>query len=306
MMLNESRYIVISPVKDEEQHIERTILSMAQQSVLPLNWIIVDDGSTDRTRDIVRTYAAKHSWITLVQAEQEAVAPPESRIIRAFNIGYQTIKDANHDFIAKVDCDLDLPHHYFEQLMLRFQQDRELGIASGVYLERTRGSWTTVKMPVYHAAGASKVIRAKCFRDIGGFVPAYGWDTIDEIRAQMMGWKTCHFDDLQVHHLKKEGSKSGYARTSQMQGEVYYLTGGGIVFFAGKCLHRLVCGAPLLWDGLALLSGFVRAKVSGRARLVAKSEAQFYRRLLNRRMRDRVLDVCGLRRLQPQNDRQLS
>ena len=119
-------------------------------------------------------------------------------------------------------------------MMARFADNPSLGIASGVYLEQEQGSWVAIEMPPYHAAGACKMMRSDVFRQIGGFVQSRGWDTVDEIRAQGLGWKTQHFEDLQFRHLKREGSGIGPVPTSVMHGEVYYLTGGGKLFFVLK------------------------------------------------------------------------
>jgi len=296
-MSSGSTYVLVSPVKDEEKYIERTILAVLQQTIRPDKWVIVDDGSRDRTRAIVEEYTRQFSWITVITLEKGGDRQPGSGIIRAFNVGYEVVRDLDLDFVVKFDCDIDFPASYFEQLIARFQQDEKLGIASGIYLEEKRGKWVPVKMPDYHAAGASKMIRIRCFKDIGGFVPARGWDTLDEIRAQMMGWRTRHFKELKFRHLKKEGSASGCTRTSVMQGEIYYLTGGSGFFFSLKFLHRLFLGRPILWGGFALLFGFLRAKLSKQRKLVNDSEAKFYRRLLNRRLVDKI--IWALDRLRP-------
>jgi glycosyltransferase involved in cell wall biosynthesis len=195
-MSGSSTYILVSPVKDEEKYIERTIHAILKQTVRPHKWIIVDDGSLDRTHAIVEEYARKYDWIMLASVVRDAARQPGSGIIRAFNVGYALVKDMAFDFIVKFDCDIEFPPDYFEQLIARFKQDDKLGIASGIYLEKKGDKWVPVTMPAYHAAGQTKMVRAKCFADIGGFVVSRGWDTVDEIRAQAMGWKTRHFEEL--------------------------------------------------------------------------------------------------------------
>ncbi len=184
----------------------------------------------------------------------------------------------------KLDCDLDFSQDYFEQLLAKFQQDERLGIASGDCMEKNANGWHPSSGPPYHAVGACKMVRAKCFEEIGGFIPARGWDTIDEIRAQMKGWRTCHVRELKFYHLKPEGSGLGFVRTNAMHGEIYYLTGGGTFFLLLKVAHRMLLGKPFLLGGLAVLYGFLRARVSGKKKLVSKAEAQFYRHLLNGRI----------------------
>jgi hypothetical protein len=107
---------------------------------------------------------------------------------------------------------------------------------------------------------------------------------VDEVRAQVKGWETTHFQDLQFRHLKPEGSGIGNLRTNAMHGDVYFLTGGGLAFLMLKVAHRMAIGSPPLVGGLAMLYGYLRSSMSGRARLVDRVEARHYRRLLNRRL----------------------
>src|SRR5262249_51686896 len=160
----------------------------------------------------------------------------------------------------------------FEGLLQRFSKDPTLGIASGVYLEKTQSGWQPIAMPDYHAAGACKMMRTECFRQIGGFVRAPGWDTVDEIKAQALGWKTQHFPEMHFYHLKKEGSGIGALATSSMHGRVYYLTGGGALFFLLKVLHRMAVDEPFVLSGLALLWGYLKTMLSREPRLVTKQE----------------------------------
>jgi biofilm PGA synthesis N-glycosyltransferase PgaC len=280
-------YVVISPAKDEGRYIEKTIQSMIGQSLTPRKWIVVDDGSRDETPQIVARYAEQHSWITLFPQVRDGERKPGSAVINAFMAGYELIKNDGFDFVVKLDCDLEIPEKYFETLIGRFQADPKLGIASGIYLEESGEAWKPVKMPKYHAAGCSKMVRAECFRQIGGFIPQRGWDTVDEIRAQDTGWKTCHFQDIALRHLRSEGAGIGFTRTSLMHGQIYYATGGGALFFLLKCLHRLFFGKPIFVGGLLMFVGFLRAHLNGEPRLVSDGEAVRYRRMLN----ERVLSV---------------
>jgi biofilm PGA synthesis N-glycosyltransferase PgaC len=277
-------YIIISPVKDEERHLDTTIHSVLNQTLRPGLWIFVDDGSRDATPAILRRYAAAYDWIRVLTIDRDAARQPGSGVIRAFTLGYRSIGAMAFDFVVKLDCDLELPHDYFEQLLARFQQDEKLGIASGLCMERNKKGWYPSSGPPYHAVGASKIIRTKCFEAIGGFIPSRGWDTVDEIRAQMTGWRTCHVREVEFYHLKPEGSGIGFVHTNTMHGEIHYLTDGGTFFFLLKAAHRMLFGKPFLLGGLAMLYGFLVATVSGKKKLVSRSEGQFYRRLLNRRI----------------------
>ena len=278
------RYVVISPVKDEEKYIELTLASMTSQTIKPALWLIVDDGSRDGTVEIVRRYAERHPFIQLARHPRAGVRGPGSPVIRAFEYGRSLIRDVPHEFITKLDCDLSFGADYFETLLKRFGDDPKLGIASGVYLETdVDGAWQPVSMPTYHAFGASKVVRRTCFEQIGGFPTAAGWDTVDEIKAIDRGWRTGHFTDLQVKHHKREGSGIGQLKTSRIHGEIYYATGGDPLFFAFKVAHRLTA-RPVLTSALALAFGYLSAAARRTPRLVTRSEARVYRRLLRQRL----------------------
>jgi len=278
------KYLVITPVKDEERYVEHTLRSMAWQTVKPVRWIIVDDGSSDRTPELLAKYAAEHSFIRIITSPRGQARQPGSAVIQAFNRGYELAKDVEYDLIVKLDCDLSFDPNYFEKLLGRFSANPKLGIASGVYLESLGGvDWSEIAMPEYHACGASKVIRRDCWKQINGFVPSRGWDTVDEIRAITHGWETTHFRDLKMKHWKIEGAGIGPWKTNIMHGEIYYLTGGGFFFFLLKVLHRIK-SRPVLIGGVAVLWGYLRSLLTRKTRLVNAAEARCYRKLLNARI----------------------
>lgn len=278
------RYIIISPVKDEQKYIERTIQSVLCQTIKPTQWIIVDDGSQDDTPRIIKEYTEKCDWIKVIRLQGGKKRLPGSGVIHAFNRGYDLIRDDGHDLIVKLDCDLSFGSDYFEKILARFAQDKDLGIASGVYIEDRRKGEVTVQMPYYHAAGASKIVRSQCFKDIDGFTPVRGWDTIDEIKAMSRGWKSCHFEGIKFYHLREEGSGIGRLRTNKMHGEIYYLTGGSKLFLIFKFLHRIFLGSPFLIGGIMLIVGYLSPMIKGKALLVSDKEAIFYKKLLIKRI----------------------
>jgi poly-beta-1,6-N-acetyl-D-glucosamine synthase len=287
-------YAVISPVKNEAQYISQTLESMIAQTLQPKVWIVVDDASTDSTATIVQGYAVKHSWIRYLFHPGEARRNTGSAEIHAFDYGLKALTgnvlrgelDTDFEFIAKLDGDLRFGAQYFESLLAEFMDDETLGIASGIYLEADEHTWKAIAMPGYHAAGASKVLRRKCFEQIGGFIAQRGWDTIDEIRARAKGWETRHFPSITFFHLRKEGAGMGQMRTAAMHGEIFYRSGGGSLFFMLKSLHRALFGKPFALAGAAMLYGYFRSLLKRQSMLVSRLEAKTYRRLLNHRLRD--------------------
>jgi biofilm PGA synthesis N-glycosyltransferase PgaC len=293
MAIASYKYVIVSPVKDEEVYLDRMINSVLQQTVLPARWVIVDDGSCDDTPHILKRYSEQHDWIRPVRLERSEQRQLGITEIRAFTIGFSFLDDIEFDYIVKLDCDVELPFDYFATLLSRFQ-DPTLGIASGIYVEPKGDAWVPVSMPEYHAAGASKVVRSECFREIGGFISDRGWDTIDEIRAHMAGWNTCHFPDIVFRHLRNEGSAAGPLETNRMHGHIYYLTGGNMLFLLLKMLHRCWFGRPFILGGLSMLLGFLWPLLSGVPRAVTEDEARLYRRMLNRRLAERMSRILSL------------
>lgn len=278
------KYIIVSPIKDEDKYIRETIESVIRQTKIPSRWIIVDDGSTDNTIEIVRPYCERFNWIELVVNNNAGKRNTGSAEVVAFNLGYELVKNEDYDFIVKLDGDLRLERDYFDRLLKEFHDDMRLGIASGIYLEDHGQGWKPVSMPKYHAAGATKVIRRKCFEDIGGFITVPGWDTVDEIKAQYQGWKTTHLKDAVSYHLKNEGSGMGFRRTNTMQGEIFYLTGGSKYFFFAKIIRRMIFGRPIMIAGIYMLYGYMRSLVQSKPLLISNEEAKQYRKMLAERI----------------------
>jgi len=277
-------YVIVSPAKDEESYIEFTIQSVIKQSIKPVLWVIVDDGSKDKTPEIVRHWSDVYSFIQLLRNPGNGDRQPGARVVRAFNYGYKVAKAIPHDLVVKLDCDLSFEADYFEKILKRFQENKQLGIASGVYFERNKnGLWEEIQMPWYHAAGACKVVRRTCFEEIGGFIAAAGWDTLDEIRAMTKGWHTGHFRDLEIKHHKAEGSGIGIIKTSIMHGEIFYRLGGNKLFLLAKSLRRMT-KKPYVTAGLALIWGYLRSALTFKKLLVTPMEAQFYNVLLRKRL----------------------
>lgn len=256
---------------------------MVGQTKKPAQWIIVDDGSTDRTPQIIEQYASQHNFIRLIRNAKRTGRQTGVAEVLAFNVGYEIARLLPFDLIVKLDGDLAFEENYFEGLVAEFERNPKLGVASGVYMELSGADWKVVPMPAYHAAGASKMIRRECFEQISGFIAQRGWDTVDEIRAIAQNWDTTHFSELRMKHLKPEGSGMGQRHTAFMHGEIYYRTGGGKLFFLLKVMSRLK-NPPFVIGGLFMLGGYLKAWFGRRELLVTKNEAARYRALLNQRL----------------------
>jgi biofilm PGA synthesis N-glycosyltransferase PgaC len=277
-------YVVVTPVRDEQDFIGQTIATMRAQSHLPTRWVIVDDGSSDATPAILAAQTLDLPWVSVLTrlSAQRRLGSAE---IEAFLAGVASLpSDLGWDYVAKLDADVSLEPDYFERLLEAMAADPRWGIASGVYCEQHGGRWATVRMPAYHAAGASKTLRRRCYGEIGGFVPRKGWDTVDEIRATRAGWRTGHVESLVFRHLKPEGAAMGALATHRFHGEICYQTGADAGFVLFKALHRMATASPRLAGGLAMLWGYAVPLARRHQRLVTPEEARTYRAMLRARL----------------------
>jgi poly-beta-1,6-N-acetyl-D-glucosamine synthase len=251
-----TKYVVISPVRDEEAYIRFTVDCMAHQTILPEEWIIIDDGSTDRTGSILDEFARVYPWIRVVHRTNRGFRKAGGGVVEAFNEGYRTVKPPDWDFLVKLDGDLSFEPDYFEKCFKIFAQEPRLGVGGGVICYLENGIKEFEKTPAFHVRGATKIYRRNCWYEIGGFWPAPGWDTMDEVKASMLGWTTRSFDDLHIIHHRHTGTAEGLWSGLVKNGRANYICGYHPLFMFSKCLLRIF-QKPYLIGSVALLHGFL-------------------------------------------------
>ncbi len=249
-------YIIISPVRDEEEFVEITIESVVKQTIIPKKFIIVNDGSSDRTGEIIERWSEKVEWIEHINIPDRGKRDSAGGEITAFYEGYKRIKNSDWSYIVKLDGDLSFEEDYFENCLKRFENESRLGIASGEVFDVIDGVPSIVKAPDFHVRGAAKMYRRKCWEDIGGLLQIPGWDTIDLMKAHQCGWITRTLKDIHVLHLNQTGSKYGLWRNAVKNGQCNYNTGYEHLFMMLKCLKR-VWSQPYFIDGLGLFWGYM-------------------------------------------------
>lgn len=251
------RYAIITPVRDEESYLRFTLDSVIAQTIRPIEWVIVNDGSTDNTGKIIDEYAQKHSWIYGVHRVNRGCRKSGGGVIEAFNDGYAQLRSGDWDYIVKLDGDLTLESDYFEQCFARFAPEPHLGVGGGViYNLLEDGSLQFEGGPAFHVRGATKIYRRACWEAIGGFWPAPGWDTLDEVKANMLGWRTRSFPELRLIHHRITGMADGRWGGIVKNGKSDYISGYHPLFMLAKCLRRLV-QKPYGIGSAALAYGFL-------------------------------------------------
>jgi poly-beta-1,6-N-acetyl-D-glucosamine synthase len=249
-------YVVVTPVRDEEDNIRHTLDCMVRQTLPPEEWIIVDDGSRDNTGRIVDEYAAQYPWIRAVHRPDRGFRKPGGGVVDAFYEGYRTIRTARWEFLVKLDGDLSFEMDYFEKCIQHFGLSGELGIAGGTICYIVNELKKFEQVPAFHVRGATKIYRRSCWEQLGGLWPAEGWDTIDEIKANSLGWKTRSFRELHLLHHRPTGAADGFWGALTKYGRANYICGYHPAFMLAKCMRRLV-KRPAIVGSAALMYGYL-------------------------------------------------
>jgi len=248
------RLVIISPCRDEEQFVRITLDSMVNQTYRPDLWIIVDDGSRDRTAEIVAQYAVQFPWIRLVRRERAGGRELGPGVVNAFNAGLAALGDEPYDVIAKLDSDTEFGPETLERVMALFD-DPKVGMASGNTYLLVGDKLVFELYASYHIPGNAKFYRRECFQDIGGLQPVYGWDVIDETDARRHGWDTLSDPKIVFIHHRMQGSTFGAVRGRVIWGRCAYAIGSHPLFAVARGLYRMK-HRPRLIGGLAFIWGF--------------------------------------------------
>jgi poly-beta-1,6-N-acetyl-D-glucosamine synthase len=261
-------YVLVTPVRDEVSTIGRTIESVTRQTIQPREWIIVSDGSTDGTNDVVDAASKSHAWIRLLSRPSRPLRS-FAAVVHNTEMGVKALRCRDYQYLGLLDADLDFQADYFEQLIRRFQENPGLGLAGGVVVDRgtprTRLPRNRVDIP-----GAVQFFSRDCFESLGSLlpVPEGGWDCLSCAMARMGGFETRLFTDLIVDHLKPRNiSQGGTLRRLWQMGVRDYAIGYDPLFELLKCLGRLG-EAPFAAAAAASWCGYCTAALQRRPRLI--------------------------------------
>jgi len=273
------KYILITAARNEELFITKTLDSVVTQTALPERWIIIDDGSTDRTAEIVESYAKSRSWIQLLRRPRRIDRNFAGKV-QAVNAGLEQVPSLEFEIIGNLDADISFEPDYMEFLLQRLSEDGELGVAGTPFTQD--GGYDSARDSFEgdnYVAGPCQLFRYRCFQGIGGYVPnpAGGVDWIAVMTARMKGWKVRAFPEKRFHHYRTLGTAGRGALGALFSyGEKDYYLGGSPLWQLFRVAYRMG-KKPVLLGGLSLLLGYVWAALRRVNRVVSPELMRFHR-----------------------------
>lgn len=255
------RYCLITPCRDEAEFAHVTLASIDAQTVRPALWVIVDDGSTDATPQLLADFAATRDWVKIVRREDRGARKVGPGVIDAFYAGYETIDPDDFDYVCKLDLDLELPAVYFQRMIEKMEASPRLATVSGKPYMPFHGRLVSELCGDENSVGMIKFYRVTAFKQIGGFVRQVMWDGIDGHRCRMIGWQARSEDDADTRfvHLRPMGSSQTSWWTGRCRhGFGQYFMGTGFAYMLASCFFR-IAHPPVLVGSVAMLWGWVRS-----------------------------------------------
>lgn len=274
-------YVLITPARNEEKCIAKTIESVINQTIQPLFYVIVSDSSTDKTDSIVLSYESKYPFVKLIRFEKNKKANFCSKVF-AFNAGLALVREKikHYEFVGNLDADVSFEKDYFEQLLRVFISEPELGIAGGQVFEDHSGKLVRHRNSNYSVAGAVMLFRKACYESVGGYVPIEigGEDSATENTARARGWKVRTITDLKVMHNKPcLSGNNNYFQSKFKQGLSNYMIGYHPLFQFAVCIYRII-DKPFLLSGVAMGAGYIWGAVTRKKRSLQRDVISYMRK----------------------------
>lgn len=271
-------YVLITAAHNEAHHIEKTIHAVLSQTIKPVKWVIVNDGSSDATESIVKSYSSSTHWIELYNIPQRAERNFAGKAV-AFNDGWAQLRNLPYDLIGNLDADVSFDADYFEYLIDKFEKIPELGVAGTHYIENKFHSFRDSYINVHHVNGQCQLFRRKCLEEIGGYPPIEGGgiDWVAVTTARMKGWETYSFDGKVFFHHRTMGTAGSNVYISRYKyGRKDYFLGNHPLWEFLRVFYQL-SKRPYVLGGLFLLAGYFGAWISGQKRPISDEIIQFHR-----------------------------
>lgn len=278
-MLTLPKFVLITPARNEAECIELTIKSVVAQTIRPVKWFIVSDGSTDGTDDIVRKYITLHPWIELVTMPDRHERHFAGKV-HAFNAGYARARRLDYDVVGNLDADISFDENYFEYLLRKLAVDDALGLVGTPFKDGPNSIYDYRFVSIEHVSGACQLFRRECFEQIGGYVPVKGGciDHIAVITARMKGWRTRTFTEkVCLHHRPMGTAQDSVMMARFRNGRKDYVIGNHPVWELCRASYQMT-KKPFVVGGLLVFSGYIWALIQRLERPVSPELVAFYRR----------------------------
>ncbi|MDA8089843.1 MAG: glycosyltransferase family A protein [Actinomycetota bacterium] len=278
-MTRHREYVLITAARNEAAYIARTIESVCMQTIRPSKWVIVSDGSTDETDEIIKKYAVKHNFIFFQRRECGCNRPDFASKAFALEDGYRWLQGLEYHYIGILDADITFEATYYEEVLKRFYTNTRLGICGGFVYEKINGLFKSRPTnSTRSVAGGIQFFQRECYEKIGGIMPSKsgGEDWMAEISARMAGWEVAAFPELAVHHHKPGSSVRGTARECIRQGKMDYAIGSHPLFEIFKCVRRVKV-KPFFIGSILRIFGYAHAWASGEKRVMLPEAMAFLR-----------------------------
>jgi poly-beta-1,6-N-acetyl-D-glucosamine synthase len=285
-------YVVVTPARNEARFIERTLRSMAGQTVRPLKWVVVSDGSTDGTDEIVKKYVREHTWIELLRMSERGERHFSGKV-QAFAAGHARLQGLPYAAIASLDADISFDPQYFEFLLEKLAANPELGLV-GTPFQDGEEIYDYRFVNIEHVSGACQLFRRQCFEEIGGYIPIKGGgiDYVAALTARMKGWKTRTFAGKVCHHHREMGTaQHGVLEARFRVGNKDYVLGSHPIWFLFRTVYQM-SKWPWVVGALWLAAGYVWAWLRGLPRPISPELVAFRREEEMRRLRRFFLGRC--------------
>ncbi len=277
--MNGEKYVLITAARNEEAYLPIAAGAVLSQTVLPMRWIIVNNGSTDRTDEIAQGYADRHPFIHLLRQEKKSGTADFASKVSALAAGCEQTKDMDYRFIGHLDADVSFGPDYYEKVLDCFARNPRLGLAGGFIYERHKGSFQSRPFNTSRSvAGAVQLFRRSCYEAIGHIVPFTmgGEDAYAEAMARRIGWEVRSFPELRVFHNRKGTVARGIFREGFQSGRMDYALGNHPVFETFKVIRR-VRERPYILAALLRMSGFTWSCIRKTNRPVADEFVSYVR-----------------------------
>jgi glycosyltransferase involved in cell wall biosynthesis len=273
-----NKYVIITPARNEEKYIEKTIQSMLTQTVKPERWVIVSDNSTDKTDEIVNKYAVDNDFIIFRRTADEPNRNFSSKVA-AFNFGCESLAGIDYQFIGNLDADMSFEKDYYCKVLKKFEENPKLGIAGGIRMEAYGGEFYLSRSSRNSVAGAFQLFRRECFEKIRGYRPLEygGIDAVAETMARMYGWQVESFEDIILYHHKPTGLANQSAFKARFRlGVQHYLIGYHPLFSILRFSTRIT-QKPMFISGFVSIFGFLWASLRRYERPVSGKFVKYLR-----------------------------